>query len=200
MKWVSLHGLTQHWKEARVEAEHLGNYQFRVKTQNVSKLMLSKLNVPNQGTTKYTITIDNQKLVTKSDRHAPLMFHRTGTRWEAVKSLAQNNLAKTPGLQGPIDDAFLSRFVFVPPNADPINKSTGEWVQQEMKYAISQWHRQFRGNVIIKNVNELTALDHDSNLILWGDPKATLDRQGSWPTTRRVERKEHSYQEQVLAV
>ena len=100
------------------------------------------------------------------------MFLRTGTRWEAVKSLAQNNLAKTPGLQGPIDDAFLSRFVFVPPNANPINKSTGEWVQQEMKDAISQWHRQFRGNVIIKNVNELTALDRDSNLILWGDPKS----------------------------
>ena len=172
MKWVSVHGLTQHWKEARVEAEHLGNYQFRIKTQNVTKLILGKLKVPNQDTTKYTITIDNQKLVTKSDRHAPLMFLRTGTRWEAVKSLAQNNMAKTPGLQGPIDDAFLSRFVFVPPSANPINKTTGAWVKQEMEDAISQWHRQFRGNVIIKTANELTALDRDSNLILWGDPKS----------------------------
>jgi hypothetical protein len=100
------------------------------------------------------------------------MFLRTGTRWETVKSLALDNLAKTPGLQGPIDDAFLSRFVFVPPSADPINKSTGEWVQQEMKDAINQWHRQFRGNVIIKNASELTALDRDSNLILWGDPNS----------------------------
>ena len=172
MKWVSVHGLTQHWKEARVEAEHLGNYQFRVKTQNVTKLMLGKLKVSNQGTTKYTITIDNQKLVTKSDLHAPLMFLRKGTRWGIVKSLAQNNLAKTPGLQGPIDDAFLSRFVFVPPSANPINKTTGAWVKQEMEDAISQWHRQFRGNVIIKNANDLTALDRDSNLILWGDPKS----------------------------
>ena len=172
MKWVSVYGLTQHWKEARVEAEYLGNHQFRVKTQNVTKLMLDKLKEPDQGTTKYTITIDNQKLATKPDRDAPLMFLRTGTRWEAVKSLAQNNLTKSPGLQGPIDDAFLSRFVFVPPNADPINKSTGEWVQQEMKDAISQWHRQFRGNVIVKNSSELSAVDRASNLILWGDPKS----------------------------
>ena len=172
MKWVSVYGLTQHWKEARVEAEYLGNHQFSIKTQNVTKLMLGKLKEPDQGTTKYTITIDNQKLATKPDRDAPLMFLRTGTRWEAVKSLAQNNLTKSPGLQGPIDDAFLSRFVFVPPNADPINKSTGEWVQQEMKDAISQWHRQFRGNVIVKNSSELSAVDRASNLILWGDPKS----------------------------
>jgi hypothetical protein len=134
--------------------------------------MLDKLKEPDQGTTKYTITIDNQKLATKPDRHAPLMFLHTGTGWEAVKSLAQNNLTKSPGLQGPIDDAFLSRFVFVPPNTDPINKSTGEWVEQEMKDAISQWHRQFRGNVIVKNSSKLSAVDRASNLILWGDPKS----------------------------
>jgi S-formylglutathione hydrolase FrmB len=172
MKWVSVHGLAQHWKEARVEAEYLGDYQLRVKTQNVTKLMLGKLKIQNQGPTKYTITIDGQQLTTTPDHHAFLVFLRFGKRWEAVKSLAQNNLAKTPGLQGPIDDAFLSRFVFVPPSVSPINKSTGEWVQQEMKDAISQWHRQFRGNVIVKNSSELSAVDRASNLILWGDPKS----------------------------
>ena len=172
MKWVSIHGLAKHWKEARVEAEHLGRNQFRVKTENVTKLMLGKFNAPNQHSTPYNIIIDNQELITKPGRHTALMFLRSGKHWEIVESLTQNNLAKTPGLQGPIDDAFLSRFVFVPPNADPINKSTGEWVQQEMKDAISQWHRQFRGNVIVKNSSELSAVDRASNLILWGDPKS----------------------------
>ena len=172
MKWVSIHGLAKHWKEARVEAEHLGRNQFRVKTENVTKLMLGKFNAPNQHSTPYNIIIDNQELITKPGRHTALMFLRSGKHWEIVESLTQNNLAKTPGLQGPIDDAFLSRFVFVPPNADPINKSTGEWVQQEMKDAISQWHRQFRGNVILKNSSELSAVDRASNLILWGDPKS----------------------------
>ena len=172
MKWVSIHGLAKHWKEARVEAEHLGRNQFRVKTENVTKLMLGKFNTPNQHSTPYNIIIDNQELITKPGRHTALMFLRSGKHWEIVESLTQNNLAKTPGLQGPIDDAFLSRFVFVPPNADPINKSTGEWVQQEMKDAISQWHRQFRGNVIVKNSSELSAVDRASNLILWGDPKS----------------------------
>ena len=172
MKWVSIHGLAKHWKEARVEAEHLGRNQFRVKTENVTKLMLGKFNAPNQHSTPYNIIIGNQELITKPGRHTALMFLRSGKHWEIVESLTQNNLAKTPGLQGPIDDAFLSRFVFVPPNADPINKSTGEWVQQEMKDAISQWHRQFRGNVILKNSSELSAVDRASNLILWGDPKS----------------------------
>ena len=172
MKWVSIHGLARHWNEARVEAERIEDYQFRVKTKNVTRLMLDKLKVPNRGTTKYTIRIDGQQLTTTPDRHAPLMFLRSEKRWEAVKSLSQNSLAKTPGLQGPIDDAFLSRFVFVPPSNAPINKTVGEWVGRELNDAISQWHRQFRGNVIIKGPSELSPLDRASNLILWGDPKS----------------------------
>tara|TARA_Y100001934_G_scaffold244576_1_gene302138 strand:+ start:1610 stop:3568 length:1959 start_codon:yes stop_codon:yes gene_type:complete len=170
VKWVSVHGLQQHWKEARVDAEYLGEYRFRVTARNVTKLMLGKLEVPNQGTTKYTVTLDNQKLAVTPERHAPLMFWKQDGRWEATISFAQNNLAKTPGLQGPIDDAFLSRFIFVKPTGKSMNVAVGKWVQQEMDEAMTQWHRQFRGNVIVKKDTELTPRDLSSNLILWGDP------------------------------
>lgn len=172
MKWVSIHGMEQHWQEARVDAEHLGNYQFRIKTSNVTKLMIGKLRVPNQGTTEYTVTLDGQKLMVTPGRFSPLLFIRHGKQWATTESLAQNNLAKTPGLQGPIDDAFLSRFVFVPPTHKPMNETVGKWIEHEMQDAITQWHRQFRGNVIVKKPNELNQLDHASNLILWGDPQS----------------------------
>ena len=170
VKWVSVHGLQQHWKEARVDAEYLGEYRFRVSTRNVTKLMLGKLEVPNQGTTKYTVTLDNQKLTVTPERHAPLMFWKQDDRWEATISFDQNNLTKTPGLQGPIDDAFLSRFIFVKPTGKSMNAAVGKWVQEEMNEAMTQWHRQFRGNVIVKKDTALTPRDLSSNLILWGDP------------------------------
>ena len=53
-----------------------------------------------------------------------------------------------------------------------MNATIGKWVNREMDDAITQWHRQFRGNVIVKMDTELTARDHATNLILWGDPKS----------------------------
>lgn len=172
MKWVSIHGLKRHWSQARVDAEYLGDYHFRVKTQNVTKLMLSKLEVPNQGTTRYTVTLDGQKLQVTPERHAPMLFWNQDGKWQAVVSLAQNNLAKTPGLQGPIDDAFLSPFTFVRPTGKPMNKAIGQWVKQEMTTAQTEWHRQFRGNVRIKDDIDIDDRDHFTNLILWGDPQS----------------------------
>ena len=49
MKWVS--AWPTHWKE--VESMSTWESQFRVKTQNVTKLMLGKLEESDQGTTKY---------------------------------------------------------------------------------------------------------------------------------------------------
>ena len=57
MKWVTVYGLERHWKQARVEAEYIDDWQFVVKTKNISALMLGQLGMPNQGATTYTVTL-----------------------------------------------------------------------------------------------------------------------------------------------
>jgi hypothetical protein len=80
-------------------------------------------------------------------------------------------LSKEPGLQGPIDDAFMDRFIFVRPTGTPLNAKVGAWVQSELERAITEWRRVFRGEVIVKDDTALTADDiAKANLVLWGDP------------------------------
>ena len=172
MKWVSVWGLEQHWKAARVEAEYVDDWEYRVKTQNVTALMLGQLEVPNQGTTNYVVKIDGQILKIKPKRSAPILLRKLVKRWEVVPSLHQNSLVKLPGLQGPIDDAFLDRFLMVKPSGKPMNAAVGKWVDREMTEAITQWHRQFRGNARVMQDKHLTRKDFSQNLILWGDPKS----------------------------
>jgi hypothetical protein len=89
-----------------------------------------------------------------------------------VLSLQMNSLVKLPGLQGPIDDAFLNRFIMVRPTGKPMNAAVGKWVQAEMKNALTEWHRQFRGRPIVKDDTDIKLRDTTSNLILWGDPQS----------------------------
>jgi len=170
MKWISVWGLEQHWKEARVEAEYVDDWEYRVKTQNVTALMLEQLEGPKQGTSNYVVKIDGQILETKPKRNAQILLRKFNKRWEIMPSLQQNSIVKAPGLQGPIDDAFLERFLMVKPTGKPMNVTVGKWVEQEMNEAITQWHRQFRGNARVIQDKHLTRKDFSQNLILWGDP------------------------------
>ena len=172
MKWVSIHGLQEHWKEARVKAEYLGNQDYRVTTKNVTALILSRPETTDQKNLTCRVELDGQKISLQAKRYSPLKFRRTDNRWEATLDLAQNSLAKTPGLQGPIDDAFLDRFIMVRPTGKPMNAAVGKWVQAEMKNAITEWHRQFRGRAIVKDDTDIKLRDMTSNLILWGDPQS----------------------------
>ncbi len=84
-----------------------------------------------------------------------------------------DRLRKRHGLQGPIDDAFLDRFIFVRPTGMPFNPTTGKWVDAEMRHAITHWRQQFRGEAIVKDDNSITDADiATSNLVLWGDPSS----------------------------
>jgi hypothetical protein len=75
------------------------------------------------------------------------------------------------GLQGPIDDAFLDRFVFVSPTGTAAAPAVAGWVASEEKRAINEWRRQFRGEAQVRDDKDITDADiASSNLVLWGDP------------------------------
>ena len=79
-------------------------------------------------------------------------------------------LRKRPGLQGPIDDAFMEPFVFVGPEATPGAASAAEvWAREEYTHATRAWRRHFRGDVVERRAADVTPQDiADRNLILFG--------------------------------
>jgi len=178
MKWVTIDGLAQHWARARVNAELDGDRGVSLETGNVTALTLDMGpgSCPLDAAQKPTVTIDGQKLTVPgpmSDRSWTLHLRKSGGKWAAADSAAAAGLHKVHGLQGPIDDAFLDRFVFVTPTGTPLAPETAAWVSSEEKRAITEWRREFRGDAQVRDDRNVSEDDiQRSNLVLWGDPNS----------------------------
>ncbi|HEY1174119.1 MAG TPA: prolyl oligopeptidase family serine peptidase [Verrucomicrobiae bacterium] len=158
MHWVTLNALEKHWEEARIEADASGS-GVTVKTKNITAFSLNPANA------KGNVTIDGQSVgaIGVGD------FHKSDGKWKSGKT-SSAPLAKQPNLQGPIDDAFMSSFIMVKPTGQPLNAQAGKWAQAEMKEALFQWRRQFRGAAQVKDDAAISDDDiKNNNLILWGD-------------------------------
>jgi hypothetical protein len=155
MKWITVDALEKHWERARVDADGTA-----ITTANVAALTL------NNSAKRFTI--DGQAVQPKS---WPAHFRKIDGKWTAVATDRAAGLHKVHGLQGPIDDAFLDSFVFVTPTGTPAAQTVAPWVASEEKRAIAEWHRQFRGDVPVRQDRDVTDADiANSNLVLWGDP------------------------------
>lgn len=175
--WLQLDGLDQHWEQARVDAQMFGEEDGpQLTTKNVSALTLDfgPGRSPYEVTKKPKATIDDQTLTCPSsfsDRSWTVHFRKVNGVWRVVEKVDDGTLRKRPGLQGPIDDAFMDSFLMVKPTGKPLNEKVGKWVEAEQAHAIEHWRRQFRGEARVKNDDAITDADiADHNLVLWGDP------------------------------
>jgi hypothetical protein len=175
MKWVTVDGLGKHWERARLDAEIADDHTVRATTANVTafSLVMGPGGCPLDNTRPPAVVIDGQEVaaaVPMSDRSWTAHFRKHGARWTAVTSAVEPGLHKRHGLQGPIDDAFLSSFIFVRPTGTPAAPGIAQWVAQEQAHAIKEWRRQFRGEARVRDDVQITDADiASSNLVLWGD-------------------------------
>jgi pimeloyl-ACP methyl ester carboxylesterase len=177
MHWVTVEGMASHWERALVKASVSDDDEIDVVTSNVTALTLNfpPGYCPLDATKVPRVHIDDDELELKgnligSDRSWTAHLYKEGTRWRAGK-LDEDKLHKTPGLQGPIDDAFMDRFVMVRPTGSARSEAVGRWVDGEFKHAVEHWRRQFRAELQPKDDTQVSDEDiASSNLILWGDP------------------------------
>lgn len=174
--WIQLDGLEEHWSRARVDATvDLSENTVRLKTANVSALSLlfpaGSCQLV-QGSAP-RVMLDNQKLeapLVETDKSWTAHFRKLAGKWSLAAFTDDGALRKRPGLQGPIDDAFLDSFIMVRPTGQPLNPRVGKWVDAEMKHAADHWRRQFRGDARMKDDIAITDADIAAhNLVLWGD-------------------------------
>jgi pimeloyl-ACP methyl ester carboxylesterase len=174
--WVALDALGKHWERALIDASIAGDSAVTVATTNIAAFTLSFAagGCPLDAARKPAIAIDGQSLTAPppaTDRSWTVHFRRAAGRWTIADSAIVPGLHKRHGLQGPIDDAFLDRFIFVTPTGVPLNEAVERWAAAEEKHAIAEWHRQFRGDAIVRDDRDITGADiASSNLVLWGDP------------------------------
>jgi pimeloyl-ACP methyl ester carboxylesterase len=181
MNWVRIDGMGEHWERASVDASVVNPLRVNVATRNVSAVTLSMPSghCPLDPSLTSVVVLDGQSLPAPrpwSDRSWTASFFKGRQGWEYAQPEKTNPSAfprKIHGLQGPIDDAFMDRFIFVRPTGTPLNEKVGQWAKAEMARAIDQWKRQYRGEAIVKDDNAITDEDVQSaNLVLWGDPQS----------------------------
>ena len=144
--WTARYGQVWNWKIAALERMYgraeLSGTRTNVKTKNIAELELETVS---------DVTIDGQTLKGKA-------FIKQMNRWEP--RTLKPAVRKRAGLQGPIDDAFLERFLCV---TDSPNETLNTFTANFEKY--------FRGNVRTKATKDITKADiNENHLVLWGTP------------------------------
>ncbi len=181
--WITINAIKEHWSPATVNAFKTENGQvIELFVENITDLSLNfdanqvPLNVP-----FISVQLNDPKLHSfnaikrRSDLSWGARLRLTGDKWEQVSPIESPSmtLSKKHGLQGPIDDAFMGPFLFVKPTATGRHPKVDRWVDAEFNRAVREWHRQMRGDAIVKTSEELKPEDIENyNLILWGDPQS----------------------------
>jgi len=169
MEWLTVTGMDKEWERADITAEVSDKHTLSVTTKNISSFQAA---VP--GTTPVTgVTIDGQTVAVagsgRPDHSIP--FAKLNGKW--TNALPAAGLHKNPTLCGPVDHAFMSRFIFVRPTGKPLNDTVGAWTKSEMEHAIAAWRRVFRGDAQVVDDTKLTAEQiANANIVLWGDPSS----------------------------
>ncbi len=164
-------GLERHWSRAELDAT-LADEVLTIRTDNVARF--GYLSPKGQSSKISRIVIDGNE-VYRGIASADVVgaFAKSDGKWAVTTAALPDDAVKKPGLQGPIDDAFLDSFLMVSPTGKPINDAIGKWTAQEMKHATEHWRKQFRGDAPIKADKDVTDDDiKNNNLVLWGDPKS----------------------------
>ncbi len=167
--WLQLTGLGAHWSPASVRAEwDPEKRRFLLETGGVTALALDP--GPGHDLGGVTVSIDGEHLRAAEPGfpvNALSLVRREG-RWTWGEPAAGS---KRPGLQGPIDDAFLGRFLVVPPSTTPKAAPVARWTAFELDHFRDRWRALMRGELPEKAANEVDSRDlRESHLILWGDP------------------------------
>lgn len=165
--WVGIAGMEKSWQRADVDARLDGNV-VTLETKNVSALDLF-------GSQNWngTVIADGEKLtINGQSQSGGVHLVRQNGRW-ATGDFPVDRPRKSPGLAGPIDDAFMESFVYVRPTGKPLNEKAGAWTNREFAHATKMWRDVFRGDAPVKDDTALTPQEiAQKNLVLWGDPSS----------------------------
>jgi len=175
--WLTITGLGEHWQRARVQAAVRSPAAIDVSTTNVTGLAID---IPAAA-----MLVDAGRPVElRVDGAAVTVPPQPGPRWRARlwrspsgwrldEAVATAGLRKRPGLQGPIDDAFMDAFIFVGPEPVPGSPSAVDrWVADEFARAKREWRRHFRGDVPERRAADVTPEEIAAHhLVLFGTPQ-----------------------------
>jgi hypothetical protein len=169
--WVQLLGLESHYTRAEIAAKWDGDIVEVSKAKNVARFAIVTSQLP--ALPKVLRVEQTELAVPDSFTHQStgVVVVKADGKWSIAGELGRKPLTgKRPGLQGPIDDAFTSRFLCVRGTGRPWNAAVQDYANASLKRFGQEWRQYFRGELPVKDDTEITDDDlKSSNLILFGD-------------------------------
>ena len=186
LAWVTIDGLYEHWEPGVFQAQ-ITDDSILIRASGIKSFSLNfkpgefpfrrlpdvliSSDQADGGAEASFVGSDLSEYPLQTDRSWTARFEEVDGSWQQVPR--HKGLCKRPGLQGPIDDAFMGSFLFVRPTGHSLYPQVRRWADAELERAVEHWRRHFRGHVRIKDDAEVTEEDIQSHhLILWGDPDA----------------------------
>jgi predicted esterase len=161
-KWLAADGLEEHWQDARIDGQRHENGNVQLNTKNISRIRVEAF------LERQPLTIDGQQL---QGSRGVLVKDSGKWRWGTSDEQVHGQLRKSPGLQGPIDDAFLERFVVIEPTGKSRHPKFQAWCDFELAHFKSRWQALMRGELPVKRDVDVSRdeLDQLGNVVLFGD-------------------------------
>jgi hypothetical protein len=196
MKWIDLHGMETSWREARLDARVVGAATIDVTTTNVSRIVLYPPPQARGDGGRLRVTIDGQSLdlAVGPERPGFETFMRPGPpvagafcrlarqdgRWHDVgneRPFAETGpeAGKCRAHPGPMDAAFMKRFLVVLPDGTSSAPQVDAWVAAESQRFLDRWRSLMRGTARVVSAADLPdprAAGRTQGLILWGTPES----------------------------
>jgi poly(3-hydroxybutyrate) depolymerase len=174
--WLEVLGLKHHYARAQLAARLRGETIEIDEPQNITRFAIATAQLP---ATPKTLRVGTTELaVPKSIGSASrgIVVARSATGWQIAGELDKTPLVgKRPGLQGPIDDAFVAPFVCVRGTGRPWNAAVQVYANASLERFAEEWRHYFRGEAPIKDDTAITEDDlRTRNLILFGDPGSNV--------------------------
>ncbi|GAA5506317.1 prolyl oligopeptidase family serine peptidase [Novipirellula caenicola] len=171
--WLSVTGLEEHWSAGKVKAKIAAKDRLVVKTEGVTHVEFDfRKSAWPTTTDDVDLIIDGGRFTVPDQSDAPgwqCRLVRGDGEWNIDVS-EPNGLRKRPGLQGPIDDAFCDRFLFVLPTRPATHGEVQRWVNREQQYAQQRWRELMRGEVrVVKDVDLTEDQIKNNHLVCFGD-------------------------------
>lgn len=173
--WLAIEEMLQPYQPAIVEAQMTADGDVEISTSNIRALSVGR----DAGT---SAIIDGVRLECRGAAEGLLpdvVYVRTTDGWdvldyEASRGFAENpELRKRHGLQGPIDDAFMSSFVCVRGTGVAWHENIQNWSDWSLRRFQQEFSQWMRGDVPVMNDTDISddtvARNH---LILFGDPNS----------------------------
>ena len=173
--WLTIEGMQEHWTPANVKASlDTKNGVVNVATTGVTALSIDLKEINEFASRgEVRLLLNGKAWIVEDDDEAQgfqcLVRQTAPGQWAQINP-SDLGLAKRPGLQGPIDDAFCDKFIVVLPSKPAQHGDVQRWIEREYKYFQSRWQRLMRGKFnVVRDVDLTPAQIEQCHLICFGD-------------------------------